>query len=81
MSRPHWFGTPEVMATGRLPAAPSEPESDAPLPHFHEGVEDYQKSLVQAAVERSQGSGAAAARALGLDRSNLHRPGRRLGLR
>ncbi|TDU26423.1 anaerobic nitric oxide reductase transcription regulator [Panacagrimonas perspica] len=44
------------------------------------GVDDFQRQQIRIALERSQGNRAAAARALGIDRANLHRLERRLGL-
>jgi anaerobic nitric oxide reductase transcription regulator len=46
-----------------------------------ERVRDYQRRLVGEAVERNKGNWAAAARELGMHRSNLHHLARRLGLR
>ncbi len=48
---------------------------------LRESVEDHQRSRITRAVERNQGNWSAAARELGLHRSNLHHLGRRLGLR
>jgi anaerobic nitric oxide reductase transcription regulator len=48
---------------------------------LRERVLDYQRRLVREAVARNGGSWAAAARELGLHRSNLHHLARRLGLR
>ncbi len=44
-------------------------------------TEDLQRAMIRRAVERAGGNWAAAARSLGLDRSNLHRIARRLGLK
>jgi anaerobic nitric oxide reductase transcription regulator len=41
---------------------------------------DFQRTLVRRAVEAAEGNWAAAARRLGLDRGNMHRLARRLGL-
>jgi anaerobic nitric oxide reductase transcription regulator len=43
-------------------------------------VRDYQRRVVGEAVERNRGNWAAAARELGMHRSNLHHLARRLGL-
>lgn len=43
-------------------------------------VDDYQRQLISAALQRAHGSLAAAARELGLDRANLHRLVSRLGM-
>jgi anaerobic nitric oxide reductase transcription regulator len=73
----------DVDAAG--PTAPSTDEpADAPAPPgrpLAERVRDYQRRLVREAVERNSGSWAAAARELGMHRSNLHHLARRLGLR
>jgi anaerobic nitric oxide reductase transcription regulator len=44
-------------------------------------VEDLQRRLIRAAIDRSAGNWAAAGRELGIERANLHRLARRLGLR
>ena len=46
-----------------------------------ERVRDYQRRAIEEAVERNDGSWAAAARELGMHRSNLHHLSSRLGLR
>ncbi|WP_437563243.1 nitric oxide reductase transcriptional regulator NorR [Sorangium sp. So ce542] len=48
---------------------------------LHERVDAYQRDLIQEAVARHDGNWAAAARALGMHRSNLHHLAKRLGLR
>jgi anaerobic nitric oxide reductase transcription regulator len=55
----------------------------APLPEggLREAVDDYQRQLIEACLQRHQENWAAAARELGLDRANLSRLARRLGLR
>jgi anaerobic nitric oxide reductase transcription regulator len=74
-----------VDADAAGPTAPSTDEpADAPAPPARplaERVRDYQRRLVREAVERNGGSWAAAARELGMHRSNLHHLARRLGLR
>ncbi|PLY59762.1 nitric oxide reductase transcriptional regulator NorR [Herbaspirillum sp. BH-1] len=62
-----------VNPTGATPELRSLPLRDA--------VEHYERELVGASLERHQGNLAAAARELGLDRANLSRLARRLGLR
>ena len=47
---------------------------------FRDAVDEFQRRLVRDAVARADGNWAAAARALGLDRSNLHHLAKRLGL-
>jgi anaerobic nitric oxide reductase transcription regulator len=48
---------------------------------LREAVAEYERSLIERAVREHDGNWAAAARSLGLHRSNLHRMARRLGLR
>ncbi len=72
-----------------LPSAPVvAPPSDAgQLPEpavtgdLRLALEQYQRQLISACLERHQGSYAAAARELGLDRANLNRLAKRLQLR
>jgi anaerobic nitric oxide reductase transcription regulator len=59
-------------------AEPAPPREGRPM---REAVEDYQRTLIERALVASRGNWAAAARSLGLDRSNLHHLARRLGLR
>jgi anaerobic nitric oxide reductase transcription regulator len=69
------------------PSAPADEPVDAPasppspVRPLAERVRDYQRRLVREAVERNGGSWAAAARELGMHRSNLHHLASRLGLR
>ena len=60
------------------PVAASTP---VPLQTLREAVQDFQRRRIQQALEAAEGSWAAAARALGMDRSNLYHLARRLGLR
>jgi anaerobic nitric oxide reductase transcription regulator len=59
---------------------PARERSDRPPRPLRERVRDYERRLVGDALERHQGSWAAAARELGLHRSNLYHLARRLGL-
>jgi anaerobic nitric oxide reductase transcription regulator len=64
------------------PAPEEQAEAAAPVPRpLSERVRDYQRRLVGEALERNGGRWAAAARELGMHRSNLHHLARRLGLR
>jgi anaerobic nitric oxide reductase transcription regulator len=63
------------------PRAPAPAEAAAPGTNLREAVDAFQRDLIQEAVARHGGSWAAAARDLGLHRSNLHRLAARLGLR
>lgn len=55
------------------------------IPHrgqsLHDAVDDFRRRLIQGAVARNGGKWAAAARELGMHRSNLHNLAVRLGLR
>jgi anaerobic nitric oxide reductase transcription regulator len=48
---------------------------------LNDRVAQFERDAIRAAVERNQGNWAAAARELGLQRSNLHHRARRLGLK
>ncbi len=71
-------------ATAAAPAAPltSAPESvdDRSRRSLHEIVEETKRQHIAAAVAEAQGNWAEAARILKLDRANLHRLARRLGM-
>jgi anaerobic nitric oxide reductase transcription regulator len=72
----------DVAAPPALPApAEPRPQAGAPLRALGERVRDFQRRQVQEALDRNDGSWAAAARELGLHRSNLHHLAQRLGLR
>jgi transcriptional regulator with GAF, ATPase, and Fis domain len=64
--------------TPDTPDTPDAPDSDASLADQLLAVE---RRLVAMALENCDGNIAAAARTLGLDRANLHRRLKRLGLR
>ena len=68
-------------AVGPAPApAPSTDQADGSRP-LREQVDDFQRAAIRRQVAAHQGNWAAAARALGMHRSNLHHLARRLGLR
>jgi anaerobic nitric oxide reductase transcription regulator len=48
---------------------------------FNEEIKRYKRHLIQQALEKSRGNWAAAARALGMHRSNLHNLAKRLGMK
>jgi anaerobic nitric oxide reductase transcription regulator len=48
---------------------------------LHRAVEEFQRDLIRQAIEQHQGNWAAAARDLGMDRSNLYHLAARLGVR
>ncbi len=72
-----------------LPATHSATTTQAVEPPLVEGavgdlrqhLDDYQRQLIGACLERHQGSWASAARELGLDRANLNRLAKRLNLK
>ncbi|MGE0709341.1 MAG: nitric oxide reductase transcriptional regulator NorR [Planctomycetota bacterium] len=85
-------GAPVVLAPEHLTlAGDAAPEASAPPPEcgpalrpgqgLREALDDYQRELIRAALEANDGNYAAAARALGVQRGNLHRTATRLGLR
>ncbi len=49
--------------------------------HLRQATEDYQRQIISACLERHQHNWASAARELGLDRANLGRMAKRLGLK
>jgi len=65
---------PATLSAGAL----FDPEDRGPL---RERVEEFQRHAIRAAVERNDGNWAAAARDLGMHRSNLHHLATRLGMR
>jgi anaerobic nitric oxide reductase transcription regulator len=70
---------------GELPAAASLSAStgadEAAATDFRSTVTAYERTLVSDALERNNHNWAAVARALGMDRANLNRLARRLGLK
>ncbi|MNM98468.1 Regulatory protein LuxO [compost metagenome] len=62
------------------PAAPLQVVT-TPEGGLREAVDIYQRQVIEACLQRHQDNWAAAARELGLDRANLSRLARRLGLR
>ena len=62
------------------PEAAPEPEGDPHRP-LRERLREFQRRAVETALEESGGNWAAAARRLGMHRSNLHHLAERLGLR
>ncbi|SDZ24591.1 nitric oxide reductase transcriptional regulator NorR [Pseudomonas sp. NFIX28] len=65
------------------PAAPAPSEwTDGPgIGDLRQATENYQRQLITACLERHQHNWASAARELGLDRANLGRMAKRLGLK
>jgi anaerobic nitric oxide reductase transcription regulator len=61
--------------------AAGEPASDMPAGGFRSAVTEFERRLVGATLLRHQNNLASAARALGMDRANLGRLARRLGVK
>ncbi|MEZ6037881.1 MAG: nitric oxide reductase transcriptional regulator NorR [Planctomycetota bacterium] len=81
-------GEPLIVRGGDLddevappPVALAPPAAGPSSPRLREAVEEFQRGLVRDALATAGGNWAAAARALGVDRSNLFHLARRLGLR
>jgi len=77
---------PSDAAGGGLASAPAGPASAAALPApagqpLREAVRDFQRDSIRRALRDARGNWAAAARALGMHRSNLYHLAQRLGLR
>lgn len=62
------------------PASPT-PATEPATGDLREAVDDFQRRLITASLERHRHNWASAARELGLDRANLGRMARRLGLK
>jgi anaerobic nitric oxide reductase transcription regulator len=71
----------EVVVASSSPRPAEEPALAPQGRSLREAVQDYQRALIRDALQRHDGNWAAAARALGLHRSNLHHLAARLGLR
>ena len=83
--RPIVLSTADLELGGEPAPAPAPADAagaaDAPAPTLREAVLQLQRRLVRDALSASDGSWAAAARRLGMHRSNLHHLADRLGLR
>jgi len=60
--------------------SPSPTSSPVPRQSLQQVVEDTKRRTIAAAVDEAKGNWAEAARLLQLDRANLHRLARRLGM-
>jgi anaerobic nitric oxide reductase transcription regulator len=80
------FASGSTVAPASSPEASPGPAGIAALPApfvrrpLRDAVDDYQRGLIERAVRDNHGNWAAAARALVMHRSNLHRLAERLGL-
>lgn len=74
-----------AVASSASPPATSQPEEDAPEAArpvtMRDAVESLERRLIEQGLQRNAGKWAATARELGLDRANLTRMARRLGLK
>jgi anaerobic nitric oxide reductase transcription regulator len=68
--------TPDIAANAATPSA----LPDSPGANLRTRLDDYQKRLINDALARHQDNWAAAARELGIDRANLNRLAKRLGI-
>lgn len=69
------------IADNATPASPSAPATSAPAADFREAVTAYERTLILDALARNGQNWASTARELGIDRANLNRLARRLGLK
>jgi anaerobic nitric oxide reductase transcription regulator len=72
---------PEFAPAGDAPATPTVAPPPAPGRTLREALDDYERVVIRRALADANGSWAAAARALGMHRSNLYHRAVRLGLR
>ena len=82
--KPVHIGLEFVQEENSVASSFSAPDNFSVLPinqSFREAVEMYQRRLILSALERHERNWAAAARELGLHRSNLHHLAQRLGLK
>jgi len=71
--------SPSVASPPPAPTALSAPTT-APSTSLHEELEQVRRQRIVSAIDTAHGNWAEAARMLGLDRGNLHRLARRLGI-
>ncbi|MCE0461321.1 nitric oxide reductase transcriptional regulator NorR [Pseudomonas uvaldensis] len=72
---------PQVTAQNPTPANAPAQDGGPVAGDLREAVDDFQRKMIGASLERHQHNWASAARELGLDRANLGRMARRLGLK
>jgi anaerobic nitric oxide reductase transcription regulator len=77
---PHLDLTLDEPTLQRKPEADRDGVLSGGTAGLREAVDEYRRTLIRDALSRTDGNWAAAARLLGLDRSNLHHLARRLGL-
>ncbi len=71
---------PPAIAASPLQAHPASAD-DAPRTTMRDAVEALERRLIEQGLQRNAGNWAATARELGMDRANLNRSARRLGLK
>ena len=74
------ISTPTIIGSAKMTAAPLT-SGCATLPSMKIAVDDCQRQMIRAALERGHNSWAEAARLLDIDPSNLHKLARRLGMK
>ncbi|WP_053213329.1 nitric oxide reductase transcriptional regulator NorR [Pseudomonas sp. Q12-87] len=72
---------PRPLVDNPMPSVDSGPAMPSVSGDLREAVDAFQRQLITASLERHQHNWASAARELGLDRANLGRMARRLGLK
>lgn len=70
-----------VLPTTAAPVESAQVLASLPEGGLREALDDYQRQVIEACLARHEDNWAAAARELGLDRANLSRVAKRLGLR
>ena len=69
-----------LVSEGPLPGIPDQDNAALPACGLRQAVDGYQRQLIATLLQRHHGNLSATARALQIDRGNLHRLTRRLGL-
>ncbi len=69
----------ELQSSVAVSARVVPPANEIAVRNLREAVTEFQRALIAKELERAQGNWAAAARALGMHRSNLHHLAKRLG--
>ena len=79
---PHHFGGGRFSPENSIERGSQTGVGDSPVVKpLRAAVDDLQRDLIRAALKNSGGNWAAAARALGVNRSNLHKLAKRLGIK
>jgi len=75
------IGATDPVAAGAARSRGEVSDAGGRAPTLAEALDDTRRARIASAVADADGNWAAAARALGVDRANLHRLARRLGLK